>query len=84
MKAKYQHISFIQIDSKTKTTVWSCVNNRNQGELGVVKWYPAWRQYCYFPKTSAVYSKDCLDDIGDFIQQLESFQKYTFKPSGER
>ena len=35
-----------------------------------MKWYPSWRQYCYFPTIKAVYSKGCLDDIGDFIKQI--------------
>ncbi|MCK4245312.1 MAG: hypothetical protein KAX20_06780 [Candidatus Omnitrophica bacterium] len=51
------------------------MNNKSQGELGVVKWYPAWRQYCYFPTTQAVYSKGCLDDIGDFIRQLQVWRQ---------
>lgn len=43
--------------------------------MGIVKWYPQWRQYCYFPTALAVYSKGCFDDIGEFIQQLMDMRK---------
>jgi len=75
MKTKYQYISFVQIASKTKTTVWKCVSNWGKGELGIIKWYPAWRQYSYFSTVQAVYSRGCLDDIGDFIRQLMDMRK---------
>ena len=70
MKTNFEYIYFEMIEEKPKTKVWSCKNNRSETELGVVKWYPAWRQYCYFPTVQAVYSKGCLNDIENFIKQL--------------
>ncbi len=67
-EAKYKHIHFVMVAEKPKTTVWSCRNNRSDQELGEVRWYSPWRQYCYFPTTPAVYSASCLDDIKSFIQ----------------
>ena len=71
MKTKYKYINFTLIEQKPKTGVYLCRNNTNGGQLGIVKWYPAWRQYCYFPICEAVYSKGCLEDIGSFIMQLD-------------
>ena len=71
MKTQYKYIYFHKIGDKPKTSVWSCYNNRNGDKLGEVKWYPGWRQYCYFPTVMAVYSGGCLEDIQDFIRQLE-------------
>ena len=70
MKTEYQFINFKVIEEKPKTKVWSCINNKSQNELGIIKWYPGWRQYCYFPTVQAVYSKGCLSDIMDFIKQI--------------
>lgn len=70
LKTKFQFINFVEIERKPKTKVWLCRNNRSSDELGVVKWYPGWRQYCYFPSCKAVYSKGCLDDISEFMGQL--------------
>lgn len=69
---KYKYISFIEIEQKPKTKVWRCVNNKSQHELGIVKWYSSWRQYCYFPTVQAAYSKGCLDDINDFITTISA------------
>jgi len=71
MKTHYQFIHFEQ-KAETKTTYcWSCKNNKNGAQLGEVRWYPQWRQWCYFPTIEAVYSADCLKDIQDFIGQLK-------------
>lgn len=70
MKTHYEYIHFEKIAEKPKTSIWLCLRNRNNEELGKVKWYGSWRQYCYFSKGMAVYNKGCLSDIIDFIQQL--------------
>ena len=68
MKLQYQYIHFELIESgKRITSIWSCHNNKSRDELGVVRWYPAWRAYCYFPSDPAVYSAGCLHDIEQFI-----------------
>lgn len=69
-QTEYKFIHFIKIEDKPKTSVWSCLNNRSNEELGIVKWYPSWRQYCYFSTVEAVYSVGCLKNIDHFINQL--------------
>lgn len=76
MKTKYKFINFELIETKTKTGMWKCLNNRGDSLLGFIKWYPSWRQYCYFTmEQEAVYSKGCLEDIIDFINQLNAKRK---------
>lgn len=75
MKTKFKFIHFVKTEDKAKTSVWSCLNNRSNAELGVIKWYPAWRQYCYFPTVRAVYSVGCFNDINEFIGGLENERK---------
>lgn len=70
MKTEYQYLKFIKLDYNGKTTKWSCQNKHHGEELGIIKWHPSWRQYCYFPMIQAVYSAGCLDDIADFIRNL--------------
>jgi len=70
MKTRYKYINFEVIVEKPKTKVWSCRNNYSTTELGQVKWYRAWKQYCYFPSCPAVYSVGCLEDINNFIRQI--------------
>jgi len=68
---RYEYISFDEKDvPERKTKVWECINNKSNVVLGVVKWHPQWRQYCYFPVIEAVYSAGCLKDIADFIKEV--------------
>lgn len=74
-RASYEFIEFIRKTSSGKTERYTCQNRRSAGELGEVKYYGAWRQYCYFPTAQAVYSKGCLDDISHFVARLNAIQR---------
>lgn len=76
---QYLYINFEKIADKPKTSVWACKNNTSGAVLGIVKWYPRWRQYCFFPEWSrdelewertVIFSAGCMRDIIDFIGQL--------------
>lgn len=72
MQTEYKYLVFVKSDKKPgKTSVWECRNAKSGTTLGLVKWYGAWRQYCYFPVVQAVYSAGCFDDITHFIRQLK-------------
>ena len=75
MKTEYKYIRFVEKGRTPKTVVYSCQNRNSGEELGEVRWYFNWRQYCYFPTAVAVYSKGCLKDIIDFISTLEAERK---------
>ncbi len=72
-KLKYHFIHFLCVEEKPKTEVYQCLNNRCDTILGYVKWYPVWRQYCFFPEPyiEAVYSIGCLNDIAAFMEQMK-------------
>ena len=67
MRIHYKYVYFKLVEEKPKTRLWSCHNKKGNDELGIVKWYPVWRRYCYFPTAQAVYSAGCLNDIQNFI-----------------
>jgi hypothetical protein len=67
----YKYIKFIKIEDKPKTSVWNCCNISGDYSLGIVKWNPGWRQYCFFPEPGMVFSIGCMNDIGDFITKLK-------------
>jgi len=70
VETQYKFIHFLKKEEKPKTSVWYCCNNKSDNILGEVKWYSRWRQYCYFSTVPAIYSIGCLEDINNFIQQL--------------
>lgn len=69
-KTKYKHIEFEWVAGQEQRKTWRCVNIKGGYPLGIVSWYSAWKQYCYFPVASTVYSQDCLEDIIDFMKNL--------------
>ena len=79
---QYKYIRFVRIAEKPKTSVWSC-RDLNNIELGQVKWYAPWRQYCYVATSKssevtpsqAVYTDVCLRDIDSFIQLVKNARK---------
>ena len=71
MKTKYKFIHFINPGGNHfGNDFWVCRNNKSKIELGQVEYYSLWSQYCYFPMAKAVYNSGCLDDISDFLKQL--------------
>ncbi len=49
---------------------WDVANSKSDEPLALICWYPAWRQYVVQPDAGAVFSWDCLQDIVDFLKQL--------------
>ena len=76
IQTQYEYVNFVKLEMKMprKTDVWYCRTN-SFGILGKVKWYATWRQYCFFPEERTVFSKGCMEDIGDFTRQLMEARK---------
>ena len=74
---EYKYIHFIEVkhEKPTITSIWICQNKKSNEELGTVRWYASWRQYCFFNRVQAVYSAGCLDDISDFIKKAMEERK---------
>lgn len=70
----YKYITMIKIEDKPKTSVFA-VESKHEEQLGIIKWFPQWRQYCFFPKDDCVFSLGCMIDINHFINQLKDERK---------
>ena len=73
MTKKYIKFSFLE--KKPKTVVYAVVNIKYGNTLGIIKWHPAWRKYCFFAEGNTIYDVGCLDDIKNFIQNLMDKRK---------
>ena len=69
MKTEYKYIYFHETEKKTKTSVYACRSFRGV-DLGTVKWYAPWRQYCFFPSEDTIFNAGCMGDVLHFIDQL--------------
>ena len=76
--SEYKYVQFVEEypRKRIKTFIWSCQNKTSRTELGTVRWYAPWRQYCFFNRVQAVYSAGCLDDISDFIKNQMIKRKF--------
>ena len=71
----YKYITIYEIEQKPKTSVY-CVDNRRSGnKLATIKWYSAWRQYCFEPEINTIWNDECLKDIVNFLERLKSNSK---------
>lgn len=66
-----KYLNFIQIDNLDgrKTKLWKVCNLRSGDQLGSIKWYRYWRQYCFFPYSDSLFNANCLEEIQEFIRQ---------------
>ncbi|MFW9971723.1 MAG: hypothetical protein ACFFDF_16140 [Candidatus Odinarchaeota archaeon] len=64
------YIEFREETPNPKTEVIS-VRSKNSGViLGLIKWFGSWRQYCFYPKDFTVFSRGCMKEIIDYINNL--------------
>lgn len=74
MKTDFQYIRMVKIADKPKTSVWEVQNKKGEYSIGIIKWNPGWRQYCFFPDNGIVFSVGCLKDVCNFINELKQHQ----------
>lgn len=81
LKTKYKRFQFTDVSDefpKKITKTYYC-HTPTGTNLGTVKWYNQWRQYCFFPLhdewTYTFFSGGCLIDIGNFCKQLMKQRK---------
>lgn len=70
LTTEYKFIHFEKYDETPKTSKWRAVNNKSGAVLGLVHFYPAWQEYCFFTVPDCVFNSGCLTDIIDFLGQL--------------
>lgn len=70
-----EYLEFHLLTSTTKTKVYS-VNSKLHGDrLGIIKWYGPWRQYTFWPQSSTIWNRLCLNDVMEFLQMLMAERK---------
>ena len=74
IKKADKYIDFVLTEEKPKTKVYE-VRTKDGFRLGIIKWYPAWRHYCFFPEPDTLHSDRCLLRIGIFIEKLNDEHK---------
>lgn len=76
MKRIFKYLNFIKARKQNPRT-WIYLVRAKQDHilLGIIKWYPSWRQYAFYPEQGTVFEKTCLEDIRHFCIELNERQK---------
>ena len=72
---KSKYLEFDKAGDTGKTEIWNVISKSNHFILGQIKWYPGWRQYCFFPSPNSVFNIDCMRDIMRVIRDLMDERK---------
>jgi hypothetical protein len=66
---KYKYITIQEIEPFHNKPRYEIRNNKSEQRLGLIFYYPRWRQYVFTQFASEViFNKGCLTDIIDFIE----------------
>ncbi len=68
----YKYIAIqetIPVNKSRKTKVWDVINRVHGVYIGIIKWYGAWRQYCFFTQGGIILSAGCMPDIEGFVKE---------------
>ncbi len=65
-----KYLEFDWIGHTGKTDIWNVLSKSSGYILGQIKWYGAWRQYCFWPSPKTIFNPQCMEDINQVIKQL--------------
>lgn len=68
----YLKATEIKVETQGKTKRYLIENADHDIPIGIVKWYPSWRQYCFFPYQDVILSAGCLEDIRKFLLDMNA------------
>lgn len=81
IKTRFKHIHFVKQEMLTvppgQKAGYIIRNNSTNNEMGVVEWYPRWRQWVAAFEDSHIWSHDCLADVREFIVALNGWNGAT-------
>jgi len=66
-----EYLVFREFETEGKTNRYY-VLSKSQHILGTIKWYGAWRQYCFYPQGTTIFNRTCLNDISKFVGELQA------------
>ena len=75
LEAKMLESEFIYVEKielpKRKTPIYKLFSMSNSDiKLGEIKWFGAWRQYCFYPEGNTIFDRKCLTYINSFLEEV--------------
>lgn len=63
----YIEFVFLTMSASGKTKIYEIQTVDSRHILGYIKWFGAWRKYCFYPEQHTVFEQDCLKVISTFL-----------------
>lgn len=73
-KVVYEGNYFIITEKKLegrKTPILNIIGSYGD-DLGEIKWYGAWRKFCFYPNSNTIWDNKCLEELLNFITEYNS------------
>jgi len=65
-----KYIEFDKVGDTGKTEIWNVLSISSGFVLGQIRWYGAWRQYCFYPSGNSIFNIECMRQIQAEIKTL--------------
>jgi hypothetical protein len=62
-----------------KTRIYILYEKSSGAILGGLRWFGAWRGYCFFPNENAVFDGGCLTQLKEWLNDLNATHKEMYK-----
>lgn len=69
-ESPYMQIVGEYIDGR-KTPIFY-IHERGGGDLGEIRWYAAWRAFCFFSYADCVFDSGCLTKILEWVESVNA------------
>jgi hypothetical protein len=80
MKKEYLIFNELIVKAPRKTKQYEVWAKESDEQLGLITWWPHWRQFVFQPRQNTLYSWDCLSGISEFIKKLMDERKKPIPP----
>lgn len=70
-----KYLRFIDKEVKQTTKIIGIVNIHYDEEIGEIKWFGRWRQYCFYPSNRTIWNTGCMEDVHGVIKELMNERK---------
>lgn len=58
-----------EVKDNRKTPILHICSKLSRNEIGIIKWYGAWRKFCFFPHPDTIWDEKCLTALNNFLIQ---------------
>lgn len=68
-----EYLAFERVETVGRKTPIIVVRSLSSGtELGQVRWYGPWRQFCFHPACQTIFNVGCMTEIQNVIAELKA------------